>query len=137
MGTLKTTLTGERNPKHAEHTHLLFLDWNRISSTVALREPDSSSFNTSLQRPQLGQDSKHGAFLNTNNYSRFHSVTMSSRSLPPSAWLFLVLRPLCHTKGSGDGLGLNCVMKRRLIRKPRYLRINNIDLTTRPVKSNL
>lgn len=34
-------------------THLLFLDWKRISSTEALREPDSSSFSTSLQHAHV------------------------------------------------------------------------------------
>lgn len=44
---------------------------------------------------------------------------------------------LVHGVGSGDDLGLNSVMGRRLSRKPRYLRLNNLDLTTRPGKSNL
>lgn len=71
-----------------EGTDLLFLDWNRISSTEALREPDSSSFSTSLQRAHV-RVMKHSS-------SPQHQpprLTMSARSLPPSAWLVLALHP--------------------------------------------
>lgn len=73
-------------------THLFLLDWNRMSSTVALSEPDSSSFSTSLEEnsytPQCCIQWHH-----TSQVWNLQCLTMSSHSPLPTAWLSLVLHP--------------------------------------------
>lgn len=105
-----------------KHTNLLLLDWKRISSTEALREPDSSSFRTSLQeetRPSQCHTARAGRGypITGEECGKYvNPVTMFSHSLLPIAWLSLVLHPWCISTGDSA----NCPKE-----KERSVRLRN------------